>query len=50
MQRRYKKQDNATIAVSDTYDSLQVFTTLKITYNRGRIRTNIVDIYKVFLN
>lgn len=50
MQRPYPKPDNATLTTSDIYQSLQVFTTIKVRYKRGEIKANIVKIYNIHLN
>lgn len=50
MQRDDEKPDNTTVSITDTFECLQVFTIVSIDYHDGDIKTQIVDIFKLFLN
>lgn len=50
MQRSNKNKDNATLTVSDTFQSLQIFSKIKVSYFKGRIRTNLIQVYNIHLN
>ena len=50
MQRSNKNKDNATLTVCDTFESLQVFSKIRVSYFRGRIRSNLIEVIKIHLN